>query len=276
MAKTINEFDFKLLPHDQVFDKFFNQTQGVAGLCKELLQDIEGIAPLGELKEKTTSGETVTLYFPNGEVLDYVTYNIKDDKPYAFNLRFWSKDRALLYVVARVDKNGIVHVGATLSDAVNHDDGITMHYHENYEEIHFSDKLFMFDHYVAYQSFQTEGLRPEEVKTIDYGTALTRDFNIVKQGHRITRYYDATKVKRDGMFPSGSGNHHYRAQLVEKLVEKLGKKQSAFYNEYDVVDESMNYYIAKHKKMFDDYVRDERPFEDVVDFPNTPNINGMC
>ena len=272
---------FKELPHDPVFDKFFNQTEGVAGLCREMLNPILSYSGVGYTEEKAEGcGYSATLFYGINYKFSYDTYYTKDGKPYAIKMHLnnMNKYDEHLYFEIRANDNGQLYVTSRFVNHAKHDDGNTMQYHENYEEIHFSDDLFMFDHSVVYQSFPTAMKTVEEEKEVRNGSAMTRDFNIVKQGHRITRYYDATKVFRDGIFPSQHLTTNSRAKLVEQLIEKLGKKQTSFYNEYEVVDKSMNFYVAKNRKLFDEFPRDARPFEDVVKYPKCDGalpINGM-
>ena len=269
---------FVNLPHDQVFDKFFNQTEGTAGLCRQILNNsLSSLQNTNFTEKKDNSGCVADILFPNGEVLDYETYTTQDSKPYAVTVSYFSK-LSHLYVVVRANEQGQLQVSARLNHRKTYEDGNTMEYMENYDEIHFSDKLFMFDHSVAYQSFPTMTKTKEEAEKVENGVALSRDFNIVKQGHRITRFYDATKVYREGVFPSVHYTCNERAKLVAKLIENLGQKKTAFYNEYEVQNESMNFYIAKNRKLFDEFHRDTRPFEDVVKYPKFDGalpINGM-
>ena len=270
---------FKELPHDQVFDKFFNQTEGVAGFCRQLMNETLSCLDQTDITEKPENcGYTASILFSQGELLGYDTYNTKEGKPYAVEINFYTKDGSRLHVIVKTNEAGQLQVSGRFNNVRDYEDGNTMVYSENYEEIHFSNKLFMFDHSVVYQSFPTSMKTVEEEKLVKNGSALTRDFNIVKQGKRITRFYDATKVFRDGIFPNQHLTTHSRAKLVEKLIEELGKKQTAFYEEYEVADDSMNFYVAKNRKLFDEFTRDTRPFEDVVKYPPVDGvlpINGM-
>lgn len=261
---------FRMLPHDDVFNDFFNKNNGVAGVCKYILNDkLEENNVLQNVREKSNNSGVKCVYNSSNFDFYYETYYIKDNSPYAIKINSYFSSGSFLLEVRLDDKNALqVRCKYHIYDKEN-----KIIKCENFEEIHFNKDFIMLDHYKLFQHYKNNPL--DKYNDIITKVLLTCDFNIIDKNIKYTKIIKATKPLLNKSFPDDFYNTRQRNLMAKNLIEEVGKKELIIFNNVETKDDEIREYIEKQEEIFNNYERDFRVLEDVVKTPEIITFSGM-